>query len=43
MPLSEINLLREKHKFSVHSIGTRYTQIFCNYIQNINAKTFIRD
>lgn len=43
MKLGEINLLREKQKFSIQSIGTRHAQIFCNYIKNINAKTLIRD
>jgi len=28
MPLREINPLREKHKFSIQSIGTRHTQMF---------------
>jgi len=43
MPLREISPLREKHKFSIQSIGTRHTQMFCNYIQNISAKILIRD
>jgi len=43
MPLYEINPLPEKHKFNIHSIRTRHTEIFYNYIQNISAKTLIRD
>ena len=43
MPLYEINRLREKCIFGIQSIRTRHTEIFCNYIQNISAKTLIRD